>query len=1084
MVVELRQLRITADMDSSAYVRGMQDKVAADRAASASGRDVAVTTAAVAKTFTEGGAVQDQARVKISSSVTVLERLSRQYVDGYGTAQRFNSEVIRLAKATDTQAVSVTHLEEVYRGIQRRYGLVADGAELAARGYNELSQAITNVNAKLGAHTVAAEKAAAADRQMIAANQNSPHGQNFNAANAAYQFQDIAVTAAMGMNPLMIGLQQGTQLASVVSSMERPVAGLASAFFSLISPVSLVTIGLTAGAAALIQYFTSGDSKAEKLNEKLGKQSSLIKAVAASWGDAYPALKAYSDQLERTASQAELLKAQQAATELRFRELGETLGQLVRISPEISRSLRDITSPEGTQAAFAYQQAVDDMRKAIEAGKDPTEALSRATSALDVIVEQSGSDALKKYADQIDVLAGKFGLASQQAAEFKMQLPDLNTLQSPFSDGGQILFPEKFIPINAPVPLSRPKIELEGSPDDGVRREIENRRRVQEAELANLGARSPVELERAARAREMANIVQGEAEAARQSRINLAGTRARVEEEHQLSEAQRDRVRSLNESVAGQQFELSLIGKTQGEVVALQTAYQLTSQLREEAARNNVKVDEREIELIQRKASELGRLADLYARAQLQNELQFERDQLFRSETDQQIASRQKSAGLPVDLSSVEADAIRENLRISELREGVRGFFTDFRDGLMQGKGFGEALGGAILNALSSALTKTSNSLIESLVNSLVGVGGGKGSGGLDIGLLFSAGATATRAAANDNVAGGYSGLAVDRAFSLLGSTETGNASQINSFLKQGGVDINAAQTAWCAGFVNSALKQVGVDGSGSLVANSFQNWGTSVNPTQALRGDVLLQTRGLGASDPGGHVGFATGASRLLGGKQQLQMLSGNTSDSVNTAWINSSELQVRRATEAATSLSGLTSASGVTAQGLGQLGQGFNSFGQNLTSFFPAAPSAPGGGGGLGFFGSLQSLFGPDLSKYTGLTGLFADGTESAPGGLAMVGERGRELINLPKGSQVVPNFRTEQMLSAQNASRSSRRDVDGLDVRISFDETGNPIARVEQTARREAKRESALAVQNFSDKVLPGRMKKINANPRKVG
>lgn len=34
------------------------------------------------------------------------------------------------------------------------------------------------------------------------------------------------------------------------------------------------------------------------------------------------------------------------------------------------------------------------------------------------------------------------------------------------------------------------------------------------------------------------------------------------------------------------------------------------------------------------------------------------------------------------------------------------------------------------------------------------------------------------------------------------------------------------------------------------------------------------------------------------------------------------------------------------------------------------------------------------------------FANGTNSAPGGLAMVGERGPELVNLPRGSQVIPN------------------------------------------------------------------------------
>ncbi|WP_428924996.1 hypothetical protein [Marinibacterium sp. SX1] len=42
------------------------------------------------------------------------------------------------------------------------------------------------------------------------------------------------------------------------------------------------------------------------------------------------------------------------------------------------------------------------------------------------------------------------------------------------------------------------------------------------------------------------------------------------------------------------------------------------------------------------------------------------------------------------------------------------------------------------------------------------------------------------------------------------------------------------------------------------------------------------------------------------------------------------------------------------------------------------------------------------------------FANGTQSHAGGLAVVGERGRELVDLPKGSRVIPNHRTESMLS----------------------------------------------------------------------
>lgn len=60
------------------------------------------------------------------------------------------------------------------------------------------------------------------------------------------------------------------------------------------------------------------------------------------------------------------------------------------------------------------------------------------------------------------------------------------------------------------------------------------------------------------------------------------------------------------------------------------------------------------------------------------------------------------------------------------------------------------------------------------------------------------------------------------------------------------------------------------------------------------------------------------------------------------------------------------------------------------------------------------LMKLIGKGIGLALGIPG-FANGTNSAPGGLAMVGERGRELVNLPRGSQVIGNPKTEQMMGA---------------------------------------------------------------------
>jgi hypothetical protein len=50
------------------------------------------------------------------------------------------------------------------------------------------------------------------------------------------------------------------------------------------------------------------------------------------------------------------------------------------------------------------------------------------------------------------------------------------------------------------------------------------------------------------------------------------------------------------------------------------------------------------------------------------------------------------------------------------------------------------------------------------------------------------------------------------------------------------------------------------------------------------------------------------------------------------------------------------------------------------------------------------------------------FAGGTNSAPGGLALVGEKGPELVNLPRGASVAPTFQTLNALNSMKAPRAA--------------------------------------------------------------
>lgn len=137
-------------------------------------------------------------------------------------------------------------------------------------------------------------------------------------------------------------------------------------------------------------------------------------------------------------------------------------------------------------------------------------------------------------------------------------------------------------------------------------------------------------------------------------------------------------------------------------------------------------------------------------------------------------------------------------------------------------------------------------------------------------------------------------GDAVSAGEKYLGMSEFSDAKVLASYL---GADVRGQSNAWCARFVNKTLADAGGRGTGSAVANSFQKWGSAINPPDVRRNDVLLQTHGLGYNQPGGHVGLATGETRMRNGRLQIRMLAGNDGDAVRERWIDADRnLMVRR--------------------------------------------------------------------------------------------------------------------------------------------------------------------------------------------
>lgn len=167
-----------------------------------------------------------------------------------------------------------------------RHGLMLD--ELRAR-YNPLFAASRQYEMALrdiaeaerlgaiSAREAGAARAAAAQGMLDPVQRTGQRGGTQSSAytaNIGAQGFDIGVTAAMGMNPLMIGLQQGSQLAGIAQQMgggAQAARGLLQGLTAIANPLNLAIIGFTTLAAVGIQGFSSLAASSKSLEERMAE---------------------------------------------------------------------------------------------------------------------------------------------------------------------------------------------------------------------------------------------------------------------------------------------------------------------------------------------------------------------------------------------------------------------------------------------------------------------------------------------------------------------------------------------------------------------------------------------------------------------------------------------------------------------------------------------------------------------------------------------------------------------------------------------------------------------------------------------
>lgn len=127
-------------------------------------------------------------------------------------------------------------------------------------------------------------------------------------------------------------------------------------------------------------------------------------------------------------------------------------------------------------------------------------------------------------------------------------------------------------------------------------------------------------------------------------------------------------------------------------------------------------------------------------------------------------------------------------------------------------------------------------------------------------------------------------------------------------------------------------------------------------------------------------------------------------------------------------------------------------------------------------GIFDMLFSAFGGGGGFLGGLFRGFATGTNYAPGGWAMVGERGPELVNLPGGAEVVPNNR---VVAPAAASFGGAGSASGGKVAIEvFVKDDGKIGAI---ARQEAGSMVEVAIRDYDTNQLPQSVERVSQHPR---
>lgn len=712
--------------------------ISADEMASALQRETVAAQNSVAAIRQRNASMAQASQMAFNQQLGVIDRGSNGAREG---------DIISYGRQLDGLRAKYNPL---YAAIQQYRIAQADIRQAHAVG----AISVDEMTAALNRERKAALDNVAALKQRGDAASSGPR--SYQTSNIAAQFQDIAVTSAMGMSPIQIALQQGTQLSAVFNEMGRGrdvITGIGQAFMSIISPVSLVTIGTIAAGAALFQYIASA-SEVKSVDDILKQHEENIKRLGPAYEEALEKQKKYVVESPLVVN-IDLAEDQRLSLERRAKEARMAMDRIIAGTWQHTDGDQNMVSRTFEPAERAIQQFIRSVyagapqvsRFREEIGKLAASGELTNTAAKSLLdYTNAANDAESKLGDVSGkALAYASSIQNVETALHRLQPNRANTELQGLWDkfkGGELSAKALFTAINN---LSFASPDLRDARGE-ILRLVEAMQLAQETAtgFANTTPKSDLGYDPSGSDRPLSsgafntrfgveNDALSKLESQKRELEKQPKKSAAQREAERDANAYRDLVKSAQDRIDQMGLEEQLIGKTG--VAA--DAYRMQLELIQKAQdKGRTLSDDHRKQLIGL-ADSYGKAAEKVAALTLAEELRFEREQLFRNPTEQRVSSTLRSSGID-PLSSqgqLLAGQIRLNEQLAENKDMALSFGQSLVSAFDDGKITIEELGKASLTVLDSIIDKMLNDLMNAIFQ--VGqAGSGMGGGGGIFGFL------------------------------------------------------------------------------------------------------------------------------------------------------------------------------------------------------------------------------------------------------------------------------------------------------------------------------------------------------------